>query len=133
MTSVIAALDTEEIEIVSGHCVGADQLGEKFAKENQLPIKTFLPNWAVYGKAAGPIRNKQMIDYISQDKNPLVVAFASSNSKGTKGTIALARKSNIPVIEIPYEIQDLQINLVEGVRFREDGSLEVDWNLVNNR
>lgn len=29
------------IEIVSGHCSGADALGEKFAQEENLLLKTF--------------------------------------------------------------------------------------------
>lgn len=127
MTNVIAVADTDDVEIVSGHCVGADQLGERYAQENNMAVKIFSPNWTAYGRAAGPIRNKQMVDYVSQDKNSLVVAFVSPNSKGTKGTIAMAKKANIPVIEIPYEIQDLPIELQEGVRFESDGSLTVDW------
>ena len=103
MTNVINALDTDDIEIVSGHCAGADQLGEQYAQENNMAVRVFMPNWTAYGKAAGPIRNKQMIDYISQDKNSLVVAFVSPNSRGTKGTVAMAKKVGIPTIEIPYE------------------------------
>lgn len=127
MTNILSAVDVEDIEIVSGHCVGADQLGEQYAKENNLSVKIFLPDWAAYGKAAGPIRNKQMINYTLQDKNSLVVAFVSPNSKGTKGTVSMAKKADIPVIEIPYEVQDLSIELWEGVRFKADNSLTIDW------
>ena len=49
------------LEIVSGHCQGADMLGEKYAEEHGFPAKVFPADWKKYGRAAGPIRNKQMI------------------------------------------------------------------------
>ena len=58
--------------------------------------------WEKYGKRAGPIRNKQMVDYISGFKNKIVIAFVSANTKGTRNTIALAKKANILVIEKEY-------------------------------
>lgn len=95
-------IDYCDIEIVSGHCDGADKLGELFARNHSVPTKIFIPNWKAYGKAAGPIRNKEMIDYISSFPNALVIAFVSENTKGTRNTINLAKKKNIDVIETPY-------------------------------
>lgn len=91
-----------EIEIVSGHCVGADRLGEEYAKKHNFALKIFPAEWKKYGKRAGPIRNKQMIDYIAEFENKIVIAFTSPNTKGTKNTIALAEKANIRVIETEY-------------------------------
>lgn len=45
-----------------------------------------------YGNAAGPIRNKQMIDQAN-----CLVAFPLSDSKGTKQAIAYAKEKKIPV------------------------------------
>lgn len=92
-----------DVEIVSGHCQGADMLGERYAKENGCALKVFPAEWKNYGKAAGPIRNKQMVEYISAAKKKLVVAFVSPKSKGTCHTVSLARKINIPVIEHFYD------------------------------
>jgi hypothetical protein len=50
-------------EVVSGHAAGADRLGERWAKEHDIPVKLFLPNWEMYGKKAGPIRNAKMAEY----------------------------------------------------------------------
>lgn len=94
--------DIKEIEIVSGHCQGADMLGEKYAQERDITVKIFPADWAKYGRKAGPIRNKQMIDYIKNFGNRLVVAFTNENTVGTKNTITLAKKAKIPVMEIPY-------------------------------
>lgn len=119
-------LDFSDLEIISGHCEGADKLGEKFAEENSIRLKIFPADWKQYGRAAGPIRNKQMIDYISRYPNKLVLAFVSPNSKGTKNTIELAKRNNIEVIEIPYEVEELPLELFEGIRADGD-NFEVDW------
>ncbi len=43
-----------------------------------------------------------MIDYINGFENKLVVAFTTAKTKGTRNTMRLAQKNNIPVVEIPY-------------------------------
>jgi hypothetical protein len=80
--------------IVSGGANGADKLAEKFANEFNLDKKIFLPDWNKYGKKAGYIRNKEIVDY--SDK---LIAFWDSKSPGTKITIELA-KNKINVIKI---------------------------------
>ena len=90
------------VEIVSGHCEGADSLAEKWAENKGASLKIFPANWTKYKKSAGPIRNKQMVDYITCFNDKLVVAFVSPNSKGTRNTISLAKKNNIPVLQIQY-------------------------------
>ncbi len=91
-----------EVEIVSGHCQGADMLGERYAKEYGCSLRVYPADWTKYGRAAGPIRNKQMVDYIVPFENRLVIAFVNENTHGTKNTISQAKKLSIPVIEIPY-------------------------------
>ena len=95
-------LTPKDVEIVSGHSKGADSLGERWAEENNASVKIFPADWVKYKKSAGPIRNKQMIDYINCFENKMVVAFVSPNSKGTKQTISLAEKNKIPVIITEY-------------------------------
>ncbi len=90
-----------DIEIVSGHARGADMLGEEYACANSLELKLFPADWQRYGRAAGPIRNRQMIEY-AQEKTALVIAFWDGKSRGTKNTIELARKSGIEVHIISY-------------------------------
>lgn len=96
-----------DAEIVSGHCVGADRLGELYAERHNVSVKIFPAQWKKYGKRAGPIRNKQMVDYISGFKNKAVVAFVSANTKGTRNTIALAKKANIRVYRFEYEVKEM--------------------------
>ena len=83
------------IELVSGHAKGADILAERYAVENGIPICVFKPDWKTYGRAAGPIRNRLMLDY-AKAKTPLVVAFWDRQRKGTRNTIKTARSLGIP-------------------------------------
>jgi hypothetical protein len=89
----------KKFTIVSGMACGADQLGERFARENHIPIKRFYANWNTLGKKAGYIRNLQMLDYIDQcNCEGCVIAFWDGNSKGTRHIIKSAKKMNIPII-----------------------------------
>lgn len=50
-------------EVVSGGAKGVDTYGEEFAANRGIPIKRFEADWYSHGKAAGPMRNKQMAKY----------------------------------------------------------------------
>lgn len=95
-------LQMNEMEIISGHCAGTDQLGERYAEEHEVDCKVFPAEWKKYGRAAGPIRNSQMIDYAAESVMPVVVAFVSPKSKGTMDTVNKARKKGFKVFIIPY-------------------------------
>ena len=81
-----------DICIISGGADGADKLAEDWAVINYCQWKTFPADWRRYGKAAGPIRNQQMID---KGKPDLVVAFPGG--RGTANMIMLAKENEIPV------------------------------------
>ena len=78
LCNTIKELNINIDEIVCGGAKGADALGAKYAKENNIPIKYFLADWDKYGKGAGPIRNHQMGDYADY-----LIAFWNKKSKGT--------------------------------------------------
>lgn len=81
------------ITIISGGARGADTLAEQFAQEYSYVTKIFPANWDKYGKAAGPIRNKQIVDHCD-----ILVAFWDGTSRGTKHSIDIAEKQGKPVI-----------------------------------
>lgn len=56
----------------------------------------FLAEWDKYGRAAGPIRNKQMLLYVLEAK-PLVIAFWDGISRGTKNMVSQAEKADVEV------------------------------------
>lgn len=82
-------------EIVSGGAIGADKLGERYAIENGIPTKIFLPEWEKYGKSAGFKRNTQIIE-----EAEFIVAFWDMESKGTKDSIQKAEKQGKKVLII---------------------------------
>ncbi|SNR78370.1 Protein of unknown function [Lutibacter agarilyticus] len=84
--------DQNNIEIVSGTCRGADQLGEQYAKERGYKLTQFPADWKRYRKAAGPKRNEQMANYADA-----LIAFWDGESKGTKNMIDLAKQNNLKV------------------------------------
>jgi hypothetical protein len=83
----------EEITwIVSGCCRGVDRFGEWWAKINNIPIEYFPADWDRLGRAAGPIRNKNMARFSDG-----LIAVWDGKSRGTGGMIKLAQEANIPV------------------------------------
>lgn len=86
-----------DVEIVSGAAKGADSLGEKYAKENNLSLHRKPADWDAYGKSAGYRRNVEMADYADA-----CVCFWDGKSKGTKHMIDLAEKKGIQVRAINY-------------------------------
>lgn len=87
----------QSIQIVSGTARGADRLGERYANERNLDIKRFPANWELHGRAAGYIRNKQMIEYADA-----CVVFWDGSSRGTESTINLAKQYNLPLRIVLY-------------------------------
>lgn len=82
--------------IVHGAAPGADTVADRVARERGHTVIEFKANWTLYGDAAGPIRNQEMLDIGKPDR---VVAFHEDivNSVGTKDMIARARKAMLPV------------------------------------
>ena len=83
--------------LVSGGAKGADSLGEKYAKEHNIETRIFLPDWTKYKRAAGVIRNTDIIN-----ESDVVVAFWDGESKGTLDSINKAKKLNKSLKIIEY-------------------------------
>ena len=82
-------LDKRNItQIISGGARGTDTLAAKYAKEKKIELLEFLPDWTTHGKAAGFIRNKQIINAATH-----VIAFWDGTSHGTLNSINLAKKA----------------------------------------
>ena len=84
-------------KIISGGANGADKLGELYAREHNIPTQIFIPNWNLHGKAAGIIRNRDIIF-----NSNMVIAFWDGKSKGTKNSIDLAKSYNLEVHTIYF-------------------------------
>lgn len=84
--------------IVSGGAKGADTYAELYAKKFGLHTEIEKPNWNLYGKSAGAIRNKAIVE-----SSDMILAFWDGESKGTKITIDMAIKSGKPYQIVMYK------------------------------
>ncbi len=92
---------SKDCVLISGGAKGVDSIAEEIIDKvnsfNSNPgtcIKKiiFKPDWDKYGKSAGFIRNKDIIDNAD-----MVLAFWDGTSKGTKHSIDLAIKAGKPI------------------------------------
>lgn len=72
--------------IVTGGARGVDTEAEHWAKRHKLEWICYLPQWKIYGKRAGLVRNKDMVDF-----SDILISFWDGSSAGTKQTIEYAK------------------------------------------
>ena len=82
--------------LIHGAATGADNLASEWATRNNIYQDAFRANWGAHGKAAGPIRNKDMLNHGKPDA---VVAFPGG--RGTSDMVRRAKKAGVKVWE-PY-------------------------------
>lgn len=82
-------------EVVCGGAKGADALGEQYAIDNNITLTMFPADWDKHGRAAGPIRNRQMAEY-----GEVLIAVWDGKSRGTKNMIDEMNKLMKPVFII---------------------------------
>lgn len=70
-------------EVVCGKAKGVDTLGERWAKEHNVPIRYFPADWKTHGRAAGPIRNREMAEYTGTKNGGLILLW-TGNSSGSR-------------------------------------------------
>jgi hypothetical protein len=85
--------------VVSGGASGADREGERWAYHQHIPVKVFKADWNQHGSAAGPIRNKQMADFIAQYPRRAVLLFPGG--RGTASMRNIAKTVGLEVYEFP--------------------------------
>lgn len=90
VSECISEIESENIIILSGHCSGVDAMAERYAMEKGYKLEIYPADWKKYGRAAGPKRNKEMV----QDSN-VVIAFWDGKSKGTKSLVEFAKKNDM--------------------------------------
>ncbi|MEC6413617.1 DUF2493 domain-containing protein [Achromobacter xylosoxidans] len=79
-------------ELVHGNATGVDADAGYVARMRGLPVKAFPADWKTHGRAAGPIRNRQMAEYAQA-----LVAVWDGKSRGTENMIEQAKKCMLKV------------------------------------
>lgn len=97
---VFAALDAVHAEraitlVVHGACRGADMLADAWAHEREIDAIALPADWRKHGKAAGPIRNIEMLEQHAPD---IVLAFPIVGGVGTQHCMRAAVERHIPVM-----------------------------------
>ncbi len=99
--AVFAVLDLLHAErpisvLIHGAARGADTLAASWARRRGIQGQAFPANWRKHGKAAGPVRNAQMLE---EGQPVLVVAFPGG--RGTADMVAQAWWAGVEVREEP--------------------------------
>lgn len=90
-------LKPDELEcVIHGAARGADSLAGLWAKQRGVPEWAFPAQWDIFGKAAGPMRNKQMLD---EGKPTHVLAFPGGS--GTRHMVSIALSAGIWTYQDP--------------------------------
>lgn len=87
-----------DVVVISGGAHGVDRAAEEAAFDKGLRIMIFRAQWNAFGKQAGFVRNREIVDHADE-----LVAFWDGKSKGTAHSIKLARQKGIPVLVIDEE------------------------------
>ena len=82
-------LQYSDIHIIEGEASGVDKISKQFAQSKNIPVIEMPADWKTYGRAAGPIRNEQMVRLCDQ-----CLILWDGKSRGTKNDIDLCDKYN---------------------------------------
>jgi len=114
LKTVLSALQVVEAPfscIMHGAATGADTMAGTYAARHNILVEEYRADWKGHGTAAGPIRNKQMLE---EGKPDLVVAFPGGS--GTAHMVKIAKAAGVRVIEIKEgeEWHDNDTAIAEG-------------------
>lgn len=87
INSCLQDFKEEQVTILSGGCRGADAIGERYANEHGYGLCRYPADWKRYGKAAGPIRNRIMVENAD-----VIICFLGENSRGSRSVIDIAHR-----------------------------------------
>lgn len=115
--------------IVTGGAQGVDKKAENVAIQLGMKVTVFYPDWKGLGRAAGPVRNRNIVHNAD-----VVVAFWDGSSKGTASTIAVARAAEKPTFVYEKKARErrpggsqlpqIEMDLATGEVARDDEAQE---------
>lgn len=78
--------------LIYGMAPGADRIGSEWAIRRGVSLNGFRADWQRHGRAAGPIRNQEMLD---KGRPHVVIAFP-----GGRGTADMIRRARAAGVEV---------------------------------
>lgn len=100
-----------KILVIHGACPdGVDEMADWFAAQSGYHCKRFPADWSTQGRAAGPIRNSEMVRATHQAQGNghevYWYGFPAKNApcRGTTNCISQAKSAGLTVIEIPIVV-----------------------------
>lgn len=78
--------------LIEGGARGADRLARRWAQSRGVQVVTYPAQWDAFGKRAGFLRNRQMLE---EGRPDMVVAFPGG--RGTLSMVMLAVEASVPV------------------------------------
>ena len=91
------------MELMHGGAKGADSWAHHWAVNKNIKTRVFKAEWNIYGKAAGVIRNTEMV----WQKPDIVIAFPGGT--GTADMIKQSLKAELKVIQVdPNNIEEFK-------------------------
>lgn len=86
--------DGRRAVIVHGACpTGADAIADRLSRDHGFTVEPHPADWARHGKAAGPIRNQEMVEAGAD----ICLSFILNGSPGATGCTDMAERAGIPV------------------------------------
>lgn len=85
--------DAKSCVLIHGDCRGLDKMAGSVAAKLGFEVRTFPAQWDIYGRAAGPIRNVEML----KQKPNVIIIFHDNLEKsvGTKSFVKSAIKMGL--------------------------------------
>ena len=87
-----------DLVILGGCPRGVDAMALRWAEKNHYPVDLYPAYWDKFGKAAGPIRNKTMV----QEADHVVVVW-DGKSRGSANVIKIATELGKPLTVVQVE------------------------------
>ncbi len=125
-TAILSALthllhENPDLRVAHGAARGADSMVEQACRRLEVPVESFSAQWGVYGRSAGPRRNRAMLNAFRPD---LIHAYSDHleelvwekgrwrcpASPGTFDMCSVGGERGIPVVNIRH--RDGSITLV---------------------
>lgn len=94
LSSVVG--ENKDITIITGGATGVDTQVNRYALEKGYKTEVYMADWRGKGKAAGPLRNKRMLEE-GKPTFTLAFHFDFAESKGTTDMINQSLKGGVPV------------------------------------